>query len=94
MKKLDPVEALAAMKAKFDEADLGVAFRSAHGMSQEDWIAQQIAGGATPGSATNTARKMANAALVGRRLREQQHQMSLGRAYSTAGERNKIDRGE
>jgi hypothetical protein len=94
MTKLDPVAALAAIGAKYAAADLAVAFRSAHGISQEEWIAQQVAGGATLGSATNAAHKMANASLVGRRLREQEHQAAMGRAYRDAGERNKAESDE
>ena len=76
------------MLRKFDKADAGVAFRNVHGMSREEWIDNEIADGMTPGSAKNACRKLANAALVGRRIREQADAAEKGRAYQEAGERN------
>lgn len=91
MKKMDPLTFLEALKKEVADADLGVAFRADHGMSREDWIAKEVAGGATPASAKDACRKMANAALVGHLMREREHQMAVGRAYRDAGERNKIE---
>ena len=78
---------LKRIRDKLDDIDAGVAFRDAHGVDRETWIANEVAAGTSPGRARDRCRKMANEALVGHRLREQEREVAKGRGYAQASRR-------
>lgn len=78
------------MRRKFDDDDAGVAFRAAHGIDRESWIAAQVASGMSAGRARDRCRRMANEALVAHRLRECERVARLGRGYSLAADHGRV----